>query len=55
MKANKINCVVNGNKQQAIMDKIMMMRGVYYTRKESPESRNIGVIAQEIENKSVKN
>ena len=31
------------------LDKIMMMRGVYYTRKESPESRNIGVIAQEIE------
>ena len=31
------------------LDKIMMMRGVYYTRKEYPECRNIGVIAQEIE------
>jgi hypothetical protein len=31
------------------LDKIMKMRGVYYTRKDIPGSRHIGVIAQEVE------
>ena len=31
------------------LDKIMKMRGVYYTRKETPGPRQVGVIAQEVE------
>jgi hypothetical protein len=31
------------------MNKIMRMRGVYYTRKDLPGSRHVGVIAQEVE------
>ena len=31
------------------LDKIMKMRGVYYTRKDIPGPRHIGVIAQEVE------
>jgi len=31
------------------LDKIMKMRGIYYTRKDNPGLRQVGVIAQEIE------